>query len=319
MPPSTTTPPPTAMPPPGPATPKSSTGCPPFAEKRPGTNSPLASACRARSSSATSACRPASSPQTGCRSASSTSRKPYCGSPAVSEDSSEAQAGSWRRTSGESDRVSATSCAPLATSASACATMRPCASMAPPRRCSCSCTRSRVSRTSTPKAGSVAAATSTTRRVSNPDRARTVPMAASHARAALVGMGREDATSGCTVPADETFRIVRYRSHRRGTVPGGRTPAVPPGSRAPAGWCGWSGSNRHSLRNRILSPARLPIPPHPRRPRRTRGPRRQPGGEASSTAAGGQTASRGFAKPCELGYVAPHLIPDSSAGRASGC
>jgi hypothetical protein len=31
-----------------------------------------------------------------------------------------------------------------------------------------------------------------------------------------------------------------------------------------AGWCGWSGSNRHSLRNRILSPARLPIPPHPR-------------------------------------------------------
>ncbi len=28
-------------------------------------------------------------------------------------------------------------------------------------------------------------------------------------------------------------------------------------------WCGWSGSNRHSLRNRILNPARLPIPPHP--------------------------------------------------------
>ncbi len=30
-------------------------------------------------------------------------------------------------------------------------------------------------------------------------------------------------------------------------------------------WCGWSESNRHSLRNRILSPARLPIPPHPHR------------------------------------------------------
>ncbi len=29
------------------------------------------------------------------------------------------------------------------------------------------------------------------------------------------------------------------------------------------GWCGWSGSNRHSFRNRILSPARLPISPHP--------------------------------------------------------
>lgn len=29
-------------------------------------------------------------------------------------------------------------------------------------------------------------------------------------------------------------------------------------------WCGWSGSNRHSFRNRILSPARLPISPHPR-------------------------------------------------------
>jgi len=30
-------------------------------------------------------------------------------------------------------------------------------------------------------------------------------------------------------------------------------------------WCGWSGSNRHALRNRILNPARLPIPPHPHR------------------------------------------------------
>lgn len=28
-------------------------------------------------------------------------------------------------------------------------------------------------------------------------------------------------------------------------------------------WCGWPGSNRHSLRNRILSPARLPVSPHP--------------------------------------------------------
>ena len=28
-------------------------------------------------------------------------------------------------------------------------------------------------------------------------------------------------------------------------------------------WCGWSGSNRHSLRNGILSPARLPVSPHP--------------------------------------------------------
>lgn len=28
-------------------------------------------------------------------------------------------------------------------------------------------------------------------------------------------------------------------------------------------WCGRSGSNRHSFRNRILSPARLPIPPRP--------------------------------------------------------
>ncbi len=28
-------------------------------------------------------------------------------------------------------------------------------------------------------------------------------------------------------------------------------------------WCGWSESNRHSFRNRILSPARLPVPPHP--------------------------------------------------------
>lgn len=28
-------------------------------------------------------------------------------------------------------------------------------------------------------------------------------------------------------------------------------------------WCGWSESNRHSFRNRILNPARLPVPPHP--------------------------------------------------------
>jgi hypothetical protein len=28
-------------------------------------------------------------------------------------------------------------------------------------------------------------------------------------------------------------------------------------------WCGWSESNRHSLRNTILSRARLPVPPHP--------------------------------------------------------
>ncbi len=30
-------------------------------------------------------------------------------------------------------------------------------------------------------------------------------------------------------------------------------------------WCGWPGSNRHSSRNWILNPARLPIPPHPHR------------------------------------------------------
>ena len=28
-------------------------------------------------------------------------------------------------------------------------------------------------------------------------------------------------------------------------------------------WCGRSGSNRHSFRNRILSPARLPVSPRP--------------------------------------------------------
>jgi hypothetical protein len=38
----------------------------------------------------------------------------------------------------------------------------------------------------------------------------------------------------------------------------GRRPARPSIST----WCRWSGSNRHSFRNTILSRARLPIPPH---------------------------------------------------------
>ena len=40
-------------------------------------------------------------------------------------------------------------------------------------------------------------------------------------------------------------------------------PGTPEGE---AGWCGRPGSNRHSFRNRILSPARLPVPPRPHRP-----------------------------------------------------
>ena len=51
-------------------------------------------------------------------------------------------------------------------------------------------------------------------------------------------------------------------------------------TRRPAGWCGRSGSNRHSFRNRILSPARLPIPPRPHRPMWPLGSVRSPSGQS---------------------------------------
>lgn len=43
-------------------------------------------------------------------------------------------------------------------------------------------------------------------------------------------------------------------------------PSRPPVRVFAQDWCGWPGSNRHSSRNWILNPARLPIPPHPHRP-----------------------------------------------------
>lgn len=68
-------------------------------------------------------------------------------------------------------------------------------------------------------------------------------------------------------------KAVRLSFRRSGARPVWAAPPrfdlIPPPAEAQmdnakGSWCGWSGSNRHSLRNGILSPARLPVSPHPR-------------------------------------------------------
>lgn len=53
---------------------------------------------------------------------------------------------------------------------------------------------------------------------------------------------------------------------RQGRRRSGRPRIARPRDRPEREWCGRPGSNRHSFRNRILSPARLPVPPRPHRP-----------------------------------------------------
>lgn len=70
-------------------------------------------------------------------------------------------------------------------------------------------------------------------------------------RATLEG-GRTDSTPRWLADIQLSQRVPDFRisARKRGS---------------PRKWCGWSESNRHSFRNRILSPARLPVPPHPHR------------------------------------------------------
>ena len=74
---------------------------------------------------------------------------------------------------------------------------------------------------------------------------------------------RNPAQARCTCVFGLWGRCYPAMSNSR-DQPGGKWPGDR-NSRFLMKWCGWSESNRHSFRNRILSPARLPVPPHPHR------------------------------------------------------
>lgn len=73
----------------------------------------------------------------------------------------------------------------------------------------------------------------------------------------------QDHFSGQVASIKKTFLPVFGSNHDDAYFMTGKIQAFLASEEMKTKWCGWSESNRHSFRNRILNPARLPVPPHP--------------------------------------------------------